>query len=93
MTIKNSSMVSLWFRVAHLTDSPFEVVNVSQGCDGYWEIIPLNDSKRIKCVLIIFGLGGYLSVSQWMRGPRNTGEWYDIRREVYSNIAIDNLIR
>ena len=48
VTIKNSSMVSLWFRVAHLTDSPFEAVNVSQGCDGYWETIPLNDSKRIK---------------------------------------------
>ena len=30
-----------------------------------------------------------------MRGPRSTGEWYDIRRERYSNIhvAIDNLIK
>ena len=45
---KNSSMVSLWFRVADLTDSPFEAVKVSQGCDGYWETIPLNDCKRIK---------------------------------------------
>ena len=45
---KNSSMIRLWFRVTHLTDSPFEAVNVSQGCDGYWETIPLNDSKRIK---------------------------------------------
>ena len=27
-----------------------------------------------------------------MSGPRSTGEWYDIRRERYSNIAIDNLI-
>ena len=71
---KNSSMVSLWFRVAHLTDSPFEAVKVSHGCDGYWETIPLNDCKRIKLVFIIFGPGGYLSVSQWMRGPRSTGE-------------------
>ena len=45
---KKSSMVSLWFRVAHLTDSPFEAVKVSQGCNGYWETIPLNDCKRIK---------------------------------------------
>ena len=27
-----------------------------------------------------------------MRGPRSMGEWYDIRRERYSNIVIDNLI-
>ena len=33
-----------------------------------------------------------MSVSQWMRGPRSREEWYDIRRERYSNIAIDNLI-
>ena len=33
------------------------------------------------------------SVSQWMRGSRSTGEWYDIRRERYSNIAIDYLIK
>ena len=45
---KNSRMVSLWFRVAHLTDSPFEAVKVSQDCDGYWETIPMNDGKRIK---------------------------------------------
>ena len=85
-------MVSLWFPLANLTDSPFEAVKVSQGCYGYWETIQLNDCKRIKLVFIIFGPGGYLSVSQWMRGPRSTGEWYDIRRERYSNIAIDNLI-
>ena len=48
VTIKNSSMESLWFRVAHLTDSPFEAVNDSQGCDGYWETFSLNDSMRIK---------------------------------------------
>ena len=33
-----------------------------------------------------------MSVSQWMTGPRSTEEWYDIKRERYRKISIDNLI-
>ena len=39
----------------------------------------------------LFDPGGHLSVSQWMRWVRETRVSADIRRERYSNIAMDNL--
>ena len=56
-------IVNLWVRVAHLTDSSFEAVKSSQGCDRCCETVPLNDCKGIKCVFIIISPSGYLPVS------------------------------
>ena len=45
-------VVSLWFHVAHLTDSLLEAAKVCQGGNGGREIIPLKNAKE-KSVLIL----------------------------------------
>ena len=40
---KNSSMIRLGLQMAHLTDSALEAVSVSQGGDGHWMAVPLNN--------------------------------------------------
>ena len=81
----------VWSLVAHLTDSSFEAVKISQGCVRCWKTVPLNDFMKIEWVFIIISPGGYLPVSQWVGG---TGSMrYGLWRERYSYVAIDNLIK
>ena len=79
--------------MTHLTDSSFEAVKISQGYDRCWKTVPLNDCKRIEWVFIIISPGWYLPVSQWVACTRSTRERYDIWRERYSYVAIDNLTK
>ena len=60
--------------MAHLTDSSFEAVKIGQGCDICLATVPLNDCERVKLVFIVIGPGGYLYVSQWVRGTGSTWE-------------------
>ena len=43
-----TAVVSLWFEVAHLTDSLLEAIKVCQGGNGGRETIPLNNCQGKK---------------------------------------------
>ena len=43
-----TAVVSLWFDVAHLTDSLLEAIKVCQGGNGGRETIPLNNCQGKK---------------------------------------------
>ena len=45
-----TGVVSLWFDVAHLTDSLLEAIKACQGGNGGWETIPLNNCQGKKSI-------------------------------------------
>ena len=73
-----TAVVSLWFDVAHLTDSLLEAIKVCQGDNGGRETIPLNNCQGKKGVFVVLSPSANVSVCQRVGSPRDAGQGDDV---------------